>query len=149
MLELHQSMLIHCPLKDLFHYTEDFEHEPDWAPTALYCKNISDVVQGVGVKFEYIYKILCFKHKTIFEIIEYQLNQYFLIKSLTGPIPYAISYRYTPLNDNTTSIILETRAEIKGIFVLLKPLLERALKHDMQEYLEAMRQHLEKTYRHG
>ena len=138
-------MLIHCPLKFLFLYTEDFEHEPEWAPTALYCKRLSNIEHGVGVQFDYTYKILCFKHKTIFEISEYEPNQYFLIKSLTGPIPYAIAYRYKALSDNTTKIILETRAEVKGILLLMKPLLEHALKHDMHNYLEAMRKHLEKT----
>jgi uncharacterized membrane protein len=110
MINFEISILIHCPITDVFDYVSDTEHDPRWNSAVVGVERIDDCDDKLNCRYK-IRRVIGKKRvENIYRVTEYQENKLLTIKTLTGPTPFTYRYSFEPI-DKSTRILLNGKVK--------------------------------------
>jgi uncharacterized membrane protein len=134
------SLVIERPPAEVFAYTTDPEKLPEWQSTALEARSEGPVRQGAHMTE--VRKFLGRRMETEVEVTAYEQDRRFAIKVVSGPVPFNFEETFEPSNGGTNvNVVLE--GEPGGFFKLAEPLVERAVRRQIQADYEQLKDILE------
>jgi uncharacterized membrane protein len=134
------SLVIDRPPAEVFAYTTDPANLPEWQSTALEARSEGPV--EVGAHMTEVRKFLGRRMESEVEVTAFELDRRFAIKVLSGPVPFAFEETFEP-TDGGTSVRVVLEGEPGGFFKLAEPLVERAVKRQIQTDYEQLKDILE------
>ena len=140
MFRVEHSIVIERPPADVFAYTTDPEKLPEWQSTALEARSEGPVRQGAHVTE--VRKFLGRRMETDVEVTAYEQDRRFALKAVSGPVPFDFEQTLEP-SDGGTNVNVVLEAAPGGFFKLAEPLVERAVRRQMQADYEQLKDILE------
>jgi uncharacterized protein YndB with AHSA1/START domain len=134
------SLVIERPPAEVFSYTTDPGNLPEWQSTALEARSEGPIQQGARVTE--VRKFLGRRMESEVEVTGYELNRRFELEVLSGPVPFTFEQTLEPTDGGTrVKIVLE--GEPGGFFKLAEPLVERAVRRQVEADFEQLKDILE------
>jgi uncharacterized protein YndB with AHSA1/START domain len=128
-IRMEHSVVIERPPAEVFSYLTDPANVPEWQSTAL--EAISEGPMQQGARMSEVRKFLGRKMETTLEVTAYEPGRRFGLKVISGPVPFSVDQTLEPMNGGTRiDVVLE--GEPGGFFKLAEPLVERALRRQVE-----------------
>ena len=143
--QMEASIVIERPVKDVFDFVENPEHESIWRAGREMTGQTSAGPVGVGTTGHEIAVFLGRRVESTWEITEFELNRKVSYRSTSGPIEYQGIWTYEPHDAGTKlTIQIDAKAGFGGLFGrLADPLVIRIAGRRAQEDLKRPRNLLE------
>jgi uncharacterized membrane protein len=142
MIEFEVAVDIDAPVEQVFDYSADNENDPEWMGPVSKVEKTSEGPTGVGSTFVNYVQFMGKTFDDSHEVVEYLPNERMKIVQRTGPVPFATTYLYEPVEGGTRfSLLIE--AETKGLFKMAKPVMARQLKKQFENDLQTLKTFLE------
>lgn len=138
------SVIINYPTAEVFAIVSNLENMPHYESFAIAAKKTSEGQIGVGTTFEVTARILLWKIRTTLDIIEWQPDHVFVIKSgqLKG-ISSQTKYTFETVKA-ATKLTITDDTQLGNLFKFLEPLLAKNMQkrfpidmNNMKTYLES------------
>jgi uncharacterized membrane protein len=124
------NIVVQRPVSEVFDFVSDLTNGPQWQTGLFEVHNQTHGSLGVGSKFASVRKFLGRKVEGLVEIIEYEPNSKFVIKSASGTVPFEEQYLFEPTSNGTRlSTVIELHTS--GLMGLAEPLIMGSLKREM------------------
>jgi uncharacterized protein YndB with AHSA1/START domain len=134
------SLVIERPPAEVFAYTTDPANLPEWQSTALEARSEGPVQEGAHMTE--VRKFLGRRMESEVEVTAFEPDRRFALEVVSGPVPFAFEQTLEPIDEGTrVSIVLE--GEPGGFFKLAEPLVERAVRRQIQADFEQLKDILE------
>lgn len=140
MINVEHTLVIERPAAEIFAYTTDPTKLPDWQSTALEAS--MDGPMRVGARGSEIRKFLGRRMETQVEVTGYEQDRRFALKAVTGPVPFTFEQTLDPA-EGGTRVHATVQGEPGGFFKLAEPLVERAVRRQLQTDYEQLKDILE------
>ena len=142
MINLTSSTLIYRPIKQVFDFMSTPENDFQWQYGTLASAQISEGVTRVGTFFRSIGHLLGRRVQGTFEVTEYEPNEKYGFKSLSGPLQSHTSYAFE-MARGCTKIDISTQAIAVNSLLLNEGVLEKKMKKQLKENLALLKDILE------
>ncbi len=140
MVRVEHALVIERPPAEVFAYATDPSKLPEWQSTALEARSEGPVQQGAHMTE--VRKFLGRRMETEVVVTAYEQNRLFALKVVSGPVPFTYEQTLEPSDGGTrVSVVLE--GEPGGFFKLAEPLVERAVRRQIQADCEQLKDILE------
>lgn len=144
MITITHETIIERPVEEVFAFIADPINDPRWCPPVLQAEQIEGNGPDVGARYRQVVKPGPKKTTNTVAITEYRPNQKMTWKGSNGMMNFAGCYEVESLNGGaTTRVFMSSSLEVKGIFRLLKPFLQRASENVAEEEFRNLKQLLE------
>lgn len=133
---------INRPINEVFAYVSNMENGPKWQPELLGVHRITEGSLGIGTQFSSARKIMGQNLETTIEFTAYEPNSKYIIKSISGPLPFEQSTLFEPIAEGTK---LTTKIELypSGDMAQAEPMLAESLKQEMETDFDGLKKLLE------
>lgn len=101
MVKKEKSVIINRPIEDVFAYVSNLQNQPAWQSGLFEVRQINQGALGVGSQYAMVRKSLWLKFESNVEFVEYVPNRKFVLKSLSGSVPYEDTYLFEPVAGGT------------------------------------------------
>jgi uncharacterized protein YndB with AHSA1/START domain len=101
MISNEKIITINRPVTEVFAYVSDFQNVPKWQPEQVELHRITKGPLGIGTQFSSVRKIMGQKMEANIEFIAYELNHKYVIKSITGALPFEQSTLFESTAEGT------------------------------------------------
>lgn len=149
MIKLQASVLIDCPVEDVFEFVTDGQKAPMWNSELIEVKKTSEGSKGVGTKYWMVHQLPIGRTESIHEVIEHELNKRFSLKMTRVPsgvstTPVSLLYRYSfePVGGGT-KLSLTAEVEMDTLATMLAPIVTSAIKRRMKANFDTLKGLLE------
>ncbi len=137
---------IQRPVEEVFAFLTHGENNPKWELEIVDARHLTEGPPRIGTRWAYLRRFpgLGIKVQTISEIVEYELNRKWAVKSAVGSMPLAVTFtiHFEPANGGTKlRFILKERAA--GFFRLMFPLQEHMFKKQAPNNFSKLKELLE------
>ena len=142
MINVEDSIIINCPIEEVFAFVADQTNGPQWQDGLLEVRRITDGPVGVGTKHTAARKFLGRKMALTNEYIQYEPNKQVTFKGQSGSMHFETSY----LTESTTSgtrLTCQMQMEQGGLFGLAEPMIAKSLKRDFAANFRTLKALLE------
>src|ERR1700690_1469015 len=146
MINLTSTKLIYRPIKQIFDFISTPENDFQWQYGTLKSAQISEGGIGVGSFFRSIGHFMGYRIEGTFEVTEYEPNNKYGFKSLSGPLLSQTLYTFE-LAGGATKINISTQATATNLFQTDESILEKKLRKQLKENLELLKEILEQSKR--
>ena len=136
------STTIKRPVEDVFAVMSNVENNPKWSSVALEAEQTSPGPIGVGTTARVVAKVLGRRMESDFEVTEFEPNRKFVSQSKSGPFPLQLSVTFEPI-EGGTRVNTTIEGEPGGFFKLAEPLVQRAIKREMEANFATLKDILE------
>jgi len=137
-----QTLTISRPGKAVFALISDPTKESQWNPTVLRTECLSGQASGVGTRYQETHHVIFRQNTMTFEVVDYQPDSQFGIKTLSGGPLQISQYLLEPLLD-AVQVTLSMDTQIPGALRFLAPLLRRWADEEALKSLTRLKQFLE------
>jgi uncharacterized protein YndB with AHSA1/START domain len=127
MTKLEASVVINRPVEEVFTFVSDFENSTQWMAELVEAKQTSEGPLGVGTTVSAVAKPLGRRAESTQEVVEYEPNRKFAIKSISGPVNSQDNYTFESVAGGT-KVTRVAEAEMVGFFKLAEPLAVRMMR---------------------
>ena len=131
MIKIEQSTVINRSIEETFAFLTDIEKMSQWMSDLVEARQTSEGPLGAGTTFSVVASPLGRQIENIQEVVEYEPNKRFTIKSTSGPVANEDEFTFEPVTGGT-KVTRATEAEIGGFFKLAEPLVVRMLKRQFE-----------------
>jgi carbon monoxide dehydrogenase subunit G len=129
MIRLEESIVVERPVEEVFAYTTDPAKVPEWQSSALEAS--ADGPLRPGTTLTEVRKFLGRRIVSRLEVEQHEPPRKFAGRVTTGPVQFRFEQTTEPANSGTrVSVLVE--GEPGGFFRLAEPLVERALRRELQ-----------------
>lgn len=142
MIHIISGTLISQPIKRVFEFISTPENDFQWQYETLASTQISEGVIRVGACFRSDGHLLGHRTQSTFEVTEYEPNQRYGFKSLSGPLQSITLYTFD-IARKYTEVKLSTQANVVNMIDLNENVLEKKLKRQIKENLAMLKNILE------
>lgn len=143
MIEFETEIPINCTIEDVFSYMSQGEKFSRWNSAVKEVTKLTRGPDGIGTQYRMIRDLPNGHAENTIEIIEYEPNQRFSIRTNDGPTPFKYQYSLRT-EDNTVYVNLKSMIEEKGLpFRLPKFLASRAIKRGVDDNLRTLKSIIE------
>lgn len=142
MVKFEIQVTVERPVEHVFGYVTDVAKLPDWQSTLSEVRRASDGPLTVGATLVETRKFLARRWESTLKIVDYEPNRTFAMESVSGPMQYAMAYRFDRVNGGTKITLLGT-GEPGPYFKLAEPLVSRAAEREFRGDLETLKDVLE------
>jgi uncharacterized membrane protein len=142
MIEIKVNTMIHRPVQQVFDFVSSPKNDVRWQYGTLMSASIPDGANKLGSFFRSIGHSLGQRMQGVFEVTEYEPNQKYGFKSLSGSLHSQTSYTFEPAS-GSTKISISTQAHAINLFQMNERLLERKMKKQLKENLALLKELLE------
>jgi uncharacterized protein YndB with AHSA1/START domain len=141
MFTVEQSIIINCPVEEVFGYVTNPANIPQWRPDVLGV-NGADGSVAAGFQFEELVNFMGRKTYTM-RVIDYQPNRREVIQAIAGPgVSPTQTFEFEPADGGTRfSVCAQVRTA--GMFRLMEPMMPGMFKKTWGQYLTNLKQILE------
>jgi uncharacterized protein YndB with AHSA1/START domain len=131
MTKLESSVVINRPLEEVFAFVTNPEKMTQWMAELVEVKQTSEGSVGVGTTFSAVAKPLGRRAESTQEVVEYEPNGKFAIKSASGPVASQDEYTFESVAGDT-KLTRVVEAEMGGFFKLAEPLVVRMMRRQFK-----------------
>ena len=142
MIDIEQSIVITRPTEEVFAFMTDVEKLSQWMSELVEAKQSSDGPMDVGTTISAVAKPLGRQVESTLEVVEFESNRRFALKSISGPVTNEDTFTFEPVTDGT-KVTRATKGEIGGFFKLAEPLVDRMLRRQFETNLANLKDLLE------
>jgi uncharacterized protein YndB with AHSA1/START domain len=142
MINLEESIIIHCPIAEVFAFVADQTNAPQWQEGLLEVRRTTGEALGVGTKHTVARKFLGRRLELTNEYTKYEPNKQISFKGDSGPMRFETSYLTEPTTDGT-KVTCQMQMEQGGLFALAEPLMAARLKRDFAANFRDLKRLLE------
>ena len=150
------SLIIDCPIDEVFTYLADIAKGMEWQSELLEVQQTSGGPVGVGTNLKEVRRLLGRNMETSFTITDYEPESKLGFKSTSGPIPMRAYYCLEKISGegvskggqqegsgDATKVTMTVEAELTGIFNMTEPLVVNTAKKQMATDLAKLKELLE------
>jgi len=137
-----QTVTIHRPGAEVFALVSDPTNEPRWNPTVLRTERLSEQPNGVGTVYRETHQVIFRQNTMTYEVVSYQPEDQFGIKTLSGGPLQIFQYTFTPHSEGV-QVALSTEVQVPSLLRFLAPLLRRMVGKESVKSLTRLKQFLE------
>lgn len=130
------------PISDVYAYVADPGRQPEWAALVLEVRGTRGGPAREGDTFTVAAKFLGRRLETTYRVTAADENRLLAYKSTEGPVPHAWTFTFEPEGD-ATRVTSEVEGEPGGFFALAAPLVENAMRRQMETDLATLQALLE------
>jgi uncharacterized protein YndB with AHSA1/START domain len=131
MTKLEQIVVINRPIEEVFAFVIDSENMSQWMSELVEAKQTSEGPVGLGTTIIAVAKPLGQRAESTQEVVEYEPNSKFAIKSTSGPVASQDEYTFEPVAGGT-KVTRVAEAEMAGFFKLAEPLVVRMMRRQFE-----------------
>jgi len=133
---------INRPIAEVFTYVSDLQNGPKWQPELLGVQRLTKGPLGIGTQFSSTRKIMGQNLETSIEFVAYEPNSKYVIKSISGPLPFEQSTLFESTAEGTklTTVI---NLYPGGDMAQAEPMLTESLKQEMDTNFDGLKKLLE------
>ena len=142
MIHLEMSTMIYLPIEQVFDFVSTPENDFQWQYGTLATARVYKGANKIGSFFRSIGHLMGHRFQSTFEVIEYQPNSEYGVKSLSGPLHSQTSYTFEAADDGTR-ITISTRAHVVDFFQMDERLVGGKIKKQLKENLTSLKRLLE------
>ncbi len=143
-MRIEESVEINRPPEEVFDYVANPENLPEWSGIVLEVHKEAQGELREGDRFTTVAKFLGRRFETPFERASYEPNRRYTDRAAGGPIPdQDWTYTFEEVSESTTRLTRAVEGEPGGFFKFADPLIERALKRQVRNDLETLKDLLE------
>ena len=125
------SIIIHRPIEEVFAYVSDLQNGPQWQSGLLEVRHTTPGPLAIGAQFTSVRKFLGRKMEASIEIVTYEPNRKFAMKSTSGPTPFEQSFLFESTAEGTRLTTL-LQLHPGGLMGLAEPLIAASVKREME-----------------
>lgn len=142
MFEISAEITIDRPVEDVFAFIADNENDPQWCVPVVETTRIAGSMPGVGARYSFVSQVGSMKIIGEFEITVFKPPEYIEWVSHTSTSRVSGHYR---LSSRVEGTYLEewAKVQLKGVFVLLQPIMRAQFKKSNETQLQRLKQILE------
>jgi uncharacterized membrane protein len=131
MIKVETSIIIHCPIEEVFAYVSDFRNTAQWQSGVVDVRQTSEGPVGKGTQLIFVRTFLGRKLEGASEVVEHEPPTKNTLQSTSGPLPFTVSRIFEPTPEGTKmTIVFEMQPG--GVFALAEPLIARSLKRSVE-----------------
>jgi uncharacterized protein YndB with AHSA1/START domain len=143
------TVVVERPPEEVFAFLTDLEKLPEWQSGAVEVRAPREGV-GVGTTYVEVLKFLGKRMEATIEVTEFEPGRRFSLKTLSGPIPFAVRHTLEPANGGgATRLRVELEGEPGGFFKLAEPLVMRKAQRQVEGDFAALKRMVEGRTRGG
>ena len=140
MIKIEHSVVVDRPVEEVFAYATDVSKVPEWQTSALEAR--VDAPMQAGATGAIVRKFLGRRMESTVRFDEYEPPRKFAIESTSGPVQFHVHQTYEPEGAGARiNIVME--GEPGGFFKLAEPLVQRAIKREMEANFATLKDILE------
>ena len=132
------SVEISRPIEEVFAYVADPSTTPRYSSTWLESSLVGNGPMQVGSKVKRVARFLGRRLEMTAEVTEYEPNRKLSGRSIGGPIPGNIEFRFEP-TEQGTRVRVKVDAQAEGLYKLADPVLSGVAKHAWDTDLAALK----------
>lgn len=141
-MKLESSIVISRPVETVWAYISDFANMPVWSTGTVEMRLISEPPVRKGTTYVWVGQALGRRAEVTSEVTEFEPNQAWAYKSISGPFASAARYSVEPA-DGGTRVTVSAEGEIGGFFKLAEPVLAAMMKRQTEGALANLKDILE------
>lgn len=126
----------------VFNFMSAPENDFQWQYGTLASARLSEGVGNIGTFFRTIGHLMGRRVESTFEVTEYEANNKYGFKSLSGPLHTQTSYTFE-IADGSTRVTMSTQANLVSSSQMEEGILEEKMKKQMRENLAMLKDLLE------
>jgi len=142
MIEIKSSILIYRPVKQVFDFLCNPENDFQWQYGTLASACISEGDVAIGTTFRSVGHFIGHRVQSTYEVIEYDANNKYSFKSLSGPLQSFTTYTFN-ISKGCTQVIMEVHANAINMLDINENILEKKLKKQAKENMTMLKNILE------
>lgn len=142
MIHFNLSTHIYRPLKQVFAFVATPENDFQWQYGTLTSAQIFEGEIGVGTLFRTVGHFMGRRIEGVFEVTEFELNQRYGFKSLSGPVDVHTLYTFEALT-SSTKIIITIQLNPGDLFKIDNMVAEKKIRKQYDENLALLKSVLE------
>jgi ligand-binding SRPBCC domain-containing protein len=143
-MRVEESIEIGRPLKEVFDYVSEPDIFTEWTGIAIEVRKGAPGPVREGDAFTAAIKFLGRRFETPYERTSYEPDRLFKERAAGGPIPdQEWTYTFEEVSEGTMHLTRAVEGEPGGFFKFADPLIERALKRQVRNDLETLKDLLE------
>lgn len=140
MIKIEHSVVVDRPVEEVFAYATDVSKVPEWQTSALEAR--VDGPMQAGATGAIVRKFLGRRMESTVRFDEYEPPRKFAVESTSGPVQFHVHQTYEPEGAGARiNIVME--GEPGGFFKLAEPLVQRAIKREMEANFATLKDILE------
>lgn len=142
MIDIHSSTHIYRPVQQVFHYICTPENDFQWQYGTLVSAKISGSSAEIGATFRSVGHLLGHRSQSTYEVTEYEPNNKYGFKSLSGPLQSFTIYTFHPAK-GYTKVDISMQANVINMVDLNENILEKKMRRQLKENLAMLKNILE------
>jgi hypothetical protein len=144
MIQFTTSIDIEASVEAVFDYVSTGENFDEWNSAVKKIKILTDEPKGLGSKYIMMRELPQGRVFNELEVIEFEPNEEFIIKTTSGETPFKYDYIFAPKNEGTR-LILEAEVKLSGFKDVISPILARFIKRGVNKNFQTLKKILEKN----
>jgi hypothetical protein len=145
MININVSTLICKPAQQVFNFVSEPENDFQWQYGTLETVRLSKDTNNSRTFFRSIGHLMGRRNISTFEVVDYEPNKKYSIKSLSVSLHSHTSYTFETV-DSGTKINVSIQASVADFHQMDEGLLEKSLKRQLKENLALLKNLLEASY---
>ena len=141
-MKVETSVEIRRPVEEVFAYVADPTTTPRYSSTWVESSLVGAGPMRVGSRVKRVARFLGRRLEMTAEVTEYEPNHKLSGRSVSGPIPGTIEFRFEP-TESGTRVRVRVDAQAEGVYRLADPVLSDVAKHAWETDLAALKALLE------
>jgi len=137
------ELLINRSRDDVASYAMDYNNDPIWISGIVESRALTDPPLSQGTRVERVARFLGKRIEYVLEVVEYYPESLLVMKSVKGPFPTEVSYRFEEAFDGTLARI-HVQGEAGGFYNRIDgPVMSLAVKRSITKDLKSLKRLLE------
>jgi uncharacterized protein YndB with AHSA1/START domain len=140
MIRIEHSIVVNRPVDEVFAYATDVSKVPEWQTSALEA-HVDGTMQA-GATGSIVRKFLGRRMESSVQFDEYEPPRKFALHATSGPVQFRVQQTYEPTAEGARiTVVME--GEPGGFFKLAEPLVQRAIRREMEANFATLKDILE------
>jgi hypothetical protein len=141
-IEITCNTFIYRPIQRVFDFISTPENDFQWQYGTLASARLSSDIIGLGANFQSVSHLMERRIQSTFEVTEYEPNQKYGYKSISGPLQSSTTYTFEIVK-SCTQVTVSIQANALNLVGLNENVLEKKMKRQTKENLAMLKNILE------
>jgi hypothetical protein len=141
-IEITCNTFIYRPIQRVFDFISTPENDFQWQYGTLASTRLPNSTIGMGANFQSVGHLMEERIQSTFEVTEYEPNQKYGFKSISGPLQSFTTYKFEIIK-NCTQVTVSMQANVINLIGLNENVLEKKMKRQIKENLAMLKDILE------
>ncbi len=141
-IDVEAEVFIYKPRNEVAEYASNPDNDPVWITGITEANLLTYPPVGLGTRVERVAGFLGRKVEYVLETTEYRPDELVVMTSVKGPFPMKVTYGFEEAKGGTLARI-RIEGETTGFYQLAGPIMSRAVKRNITNDLETLKDILE------